>query len=174
MEDAKKALMLARNLVRIGQVNSVDESKGTVQVLFQDKDDIVTDDLPLLSFEYDIPPVGSQVLCVFLGNGLEQGFCLGRFYSQQLLTPVSNKDIYFKKLDDGVYIKYNRNTKDMEIVNTWGDLLVQAENSLSIQAKSISITSSEDISIQSDKGMSIKRNVNNPDADPEQVSWELI
>lgn len=82
MDNGKEALKIARNLIRVGLVNSSNPNKGTVKVLFPDKDNIVSNDLPMLSFISHMPSVGEQVLCLFLGNGLEEGFCLGSFYSQ--------------------------------------------------------------------------------------------
>ncbi len=62
--------------------------KGTVRVLFDDKDNLVSDELQLLDFEYDIPPIGEQVICFFLPNGIKQGFCLKGFYSDINKPPV--------------------------------------------------------------------------------------
>jgi phage baseplate assembly protein gpV len=87
MDTGKEALKIARNLIKVGLVNSRDTNKGTVKVLFPDKDNTVSNDLPILSC-VNMPNVGEQVLCLFLGNGLEEGFCLGSFYSQVNLPPV--------------------------------------------------------------------------------------
>lgn len=80
MEDSKKAMSLVRNLVRVGEVNSVNSIKRTVKVLFIDRDNIVSGYLPLLA-SAPIPIVGQRVACIFLGNGIEDGFCLGGFGS---------------------------------------------------------------------------------------------
>jgi phage baseplate assembly protein gpV len=108
-------LKLVRNIVRVGRVNTIDEAKGTVQVLFQDRDNLISGDLPLLNFEYHMPDIGDQVVCIFLGNGIEQGYCLGSFYSNVSPTPVANKNIYKKKIDDNVNFTYNKVTKSLEV-----------------------------------------------------------
>ena len=59
--DSKEALKLARNLVKVGQVSSIDPEKGTIKVLFPDKDNIVSDDIPMLHFEYHMPDIEDQV-----------------------------------------------------------------------------------------------------------------
>lgn len=125
-----------RNLIRIGIVSSVNEKNGSVRVIFNDKDDMVSDELPLLSFEYNIPKVKEQVLCLFLPNGLQQGFCLGPFYSLVNPPPVENKDIYRKMFDDGTWIEYNEETKALNIkaagsVNIIGNLNVKGSISAS-------------------------------------------
>src|SRR5690606_14646915 len=123
--EGKEAMQLARNLIRVGQVNSVDPGKGTVRVLFEDKDNLISDDIPLLNFEYNMPKVGDQVLCVFLGNGLDQGFCLGSFYSEISPPPANNKDIFMKKLDEDTKIEYNKQTKSLKVTTKEVQIYVQ-------------------------------------------------
>lgn len=115
---SKEAIRLARNLIKVGIVNSVNPEKGSVDVLFEDKDRAIFDDLPMLNFEYNLPDVGDQVLCVFLGNGLENGFCLGGFYSEVFKPPTTNKEIYMKKLDDSTSIQYDKSTKTLKVSST--------------------------------------------------------
>ncbi|WP_106494874.1 phage baseplate assembly protein V [Lentibacillus sp. Marseille-P4043] len=119
-----------RNMIRVGQVNSVNESNGTVQVLFEDKDNLVSGDLPLFSFEYDMPDVGDQVVCIFLANGIEQGFCLGPFFSEISKVPVQDKNIFRKHFSDGTYIQYDKNSQQLQItaqkpLTLIGDLTVE-------------------------------------------------
>ena len=70
-----------------------------------------------MSAEYNIPAIGEQVLCLFLGNGLEKGFCLGSFYSDITLPPIANKNIYRKQFDDGTYIEYNKSSKTHQVIS---------------------------------------------------------
>ena len=103
------------NIIRVGEVSSVNEDNGTVRVKFDDRDDLVSAELPLLDAEYNIPAVGNQVLCLFLSNGLEEGFCLNGFYSDINKPPVHDKNIYYKKFDDGTSIQYNKTTQQLKI-----------------------------------------------------------
>lgn len=119
-----------RNLIRVGIVSSVNETNGTVRVIFDDKDDMVSDELPLFNFEYNIPDITEQVVCIFLPNGLQQGFCLGGFNSLINPPPVQNKNIYYKKFSDDTWIEYNKETKELNInaagnVNITGNLTVK-------------------------------------------------
>ena len=90
MDDGKEALKIARNLIRVGLVNSRNTDNGTVKVLFPDKDNTVSNDLPLLSI-IGMPNIGERVVCIFLGNGLEEGFCLGSFYYQRNMPPEEDR-----------------------------------------------------------------------------------
>lgn len=102
-----------KNLVRVGVVSSINHASGRVRVTFPDKDKIVTDELPLLAFEYNMPAVGDAVLCLFLGNGLSNGFCLGKYYSDNN-QPIESGDIFYKDLG-GAVCKYNKSTKTLTI-----------------------------------------------------------
>ena len=63
--------------IRLGKISSIDYAKGMARVVYHEKDDDVTRLIPLLSHEYKMPPVGSQVLVVHLSNGTEAGVVLG-------------------------------------------------------------------------------------------------
>lgn len=104
-----------KNLLRIGAVSSIDYSAGTVRVCFEDKDGIVTDELPLLSHEYEMPAIGEQVLCLFLGNSIAKGFCLGRYFYDQDLPVESGQDIYLKQFLREASLKYDRAGKTLTL-----------------------------------------------------------
>lgn len=65
-----------KNTIRIGIVSTSDNIRRVVRVAFPDKDDLVSNELPLLK-HVPTPNIGSQVLCAFLPNGISVGFCLG-------------------------------------------------------------------------------------------------
>ena len=59
--------------VRFGKISSVNYEAGTVRVVYHEKDDCVTSEIPLLSFEYMMPEVDDAVLVLHLSNGAEVG-----------------------------------------------------------------------------------------------------
>ena len=73
--------------IRLGKISSIDYAKGMARVVYHEKDDDVTRLIPLLSHEYKMPPVGSQVLVVHLSNGTEAGVVLGRPWSEKNAPP---------------------------------------------------------------------------------------
>lgn len=121
--EIEKILRRLMNIIRVGQVSSVNEIDGTVRVKFNDKDELISPELPLMDAEYNIPEIGDQVLCLFLPNGLQQGFCLNGFYSDVNKTPIQNRNIFFKKLDANTSIEYNKATKELT-VNSSGTIKV--------------------------------------------------
>ncbi len=137
---------MLKNLIRIGHVSSVNEVKGTVRVVIDDQQEIVTDDLPLLSNEYNLPNVGDLVLCVFLGNGISSGFCLGKYFYEGNPPPVADKSIWAKDFGDGTSIQYNKSTKKLSIV-TEGDLELNVGGNLTINVAGNITTTAPDGSI---------------------------
>lgn len=85
---------MADSTIRVGKVSSVDYEKGTVAVVYADRDSSVTAALPMLSTRYDLPDVGDQVLVLHLSNGAEAGVVLGRFYSDKNLPKENGKGIF--------------------------------------------------------------------------------
>jgi len=118
---------MLKNIVRIGHVSSANATKGTVRVVIDDQQGIVTNELPLLAGEYNMPAVGDLVLCLFLGNGISNGFCLGKYFSTVNPPPVTDPKIIYKDFGDGSYIKYDKTSKTLTIkadVAIEGDLSV--------------------------------------------------
>jgi phage baseplate assembly protein gpV len=106
------------NLFRVGNVSSVNYDAGRVRVAFEDQDKIVTDELPLLAFEYNMPAVGELVLCLFFGNGISKGICLGKYYYDDE-TPWDDMDpgenVYYKHFFKEGYIKYDNSANTLTI-----------------------------------------------------------
>lgn len=103
------------NVICFGIVDSINEKEGTVRVIFPDRDNSTSQYLPLLSNEYNMPKIGEQVLCLFLTNDTENGVAIGPFYSDVKKTPVQNKNIYMKKIDDDLTLQYNKSSKKLTI-----------------------------------------------------------
>lgn len=101
--------------IRAGIVSSVDYGKGTVKVTLPDQDDAVTPDLPMFSYEYNMPAINSSVACLFLGNGLENGFCLGPHFSDKNLPVLSGSNIYQKRVLGEFITTYDSDTKTLTI-----------------------------------------------------------
>lgn len=124
-----RQMNILSNLMRVGIVDGIDEQKGTVRVTFPDRDDLVVEDLAMLGFEQNYPDIQDMVLCLFLPNGIQEGFCLGRYYNEQNPPPIRDKNYFVKKIADDVTIKYHKPTKTLSIiapggVKISGDLVV--------------------------------------------------
>lgn len=100
---------MSENLIRIGLVSSVNYSDGTIKVVYPDKDDAVSDDLPVLNFGgfYAMPKIDDAVLVAHLSNGSSMGIVCGAFWSEGNKPRESGKGLFRLDLsDDGsAYIK---------------------------------------------------------------------
>lgn len=68
MKDADARLL--GEIIRIGTISSVDETAGRARVLFKDRQNMVSDFLPVLMPYTDggaeLPQVGERVICIYL------------------------------------------------------------------------------------------------------------
>ncbi|MEC0269053.1 phage baseplate assembly protein V [Paenibacillus anseongense] len=113
-------------MIRAGNVSSVNPQNGTVRVAFPDNSNLLSGELPVIISKSKwaktaaMPSVGDPVLCLFLSNGIQNGFCLGSFYND-LETPPPESDskrgVFF---EDGSYAFYDRQTGSMHIKATNG------------------------------------------------------
>lgn len=111
---------MSKEITRVGKVSSVNYETGKIKVAYHEKDDSVTREIPLLSNEYQMPPIGSQVLVVHLANGTEAGVVLGRPWSDKNMPAEGGEGLYRKELgttSGEAYIRYQG-----------GTLLIHAEN----------------------------------------------
>lgn len=120
-----------KNLVRVGRVSSINPGAGTIRVVFEDRQNMVSYDLPVLvrqslkNKDYFMPDIGEQVVCLFLPSGNAQGFCLGSFYSDVDRPPVSNPDKRHVTFADGTSVEYDRGTHTLT-VNAQGPVNITA------------------------------------------------
>ena len=106
-----------RDIFRIGRVSSVNGTNCTARVTFPDKDDLVSAELPIIVIGskgtqgYWVPEVDTQVLCCFLpnpsGSGLNEGFILGAFYSQQDPPEDKDENVRSIRFPDGSYFHFD-------------------------------------------------------------------
>ena len=131
-------------LLRIGIVSSTNPEKATVTVAFPDIDNMVTTDLPVIfpqglkNKAYAMPDVGENVLCVFIGQGRGDGFCIGCFYTPDCPPPISEKDKVHYTFEDGTFIEYDRKEHKL-IADVNGDADIKVKN-VKLDAKDIEAT----------------------------------
>jgi len=86
--------------LRIGRISSINYENGTARVLYTDRDNAVTAELPLLSFEYKMPEIDDFVLVGHLPNGAAAGVVLGTFWTDAKRPPEGKEGLYRKDLDN--------------------------------------------------------------------------
>lgn len=133
----EKLIQILKNIIRVGNVSVIDYGRGAVKVTFPDKDDIVSDYLPYLSFEYNMPDVGDQVVCVFLPNGISKGFCLGQPYSLKNMPVQPGPQYYYKNIYDEAFYQYDKNSKTLTIDAE--NIVLNAASSIVLKSPSITL-----------------------------------
>jgi len=124
---------MASDIIRVGRVSSIDYNKGMVRVLYTDKDNSVTKNLPFLNMngEYKMPNIGDMVLVAHLSNGTEMGIVIGTFWSNSNTPDEAGKGIYRKELGSTkgeAYIKYDSNTKVLTLKADTVQVLTKANS----------------------------------------------
>ncbi len=140
-------------MLRFGIVTHIDESKALVRVQFTDMDGVLSYWLPvvkqktLMDKQYWMPDIGEHVACLIDENG-EEGVVLGAIYSDADAVPVSSKDKYHMKFNDGTVIEYDRAAHKL-YADIKGDIDVKAIGRCDIDCQSqIYIKSATNITIQ--------------------------
>ncbi|RNB72181.1 phage baseplate assembly protein V [Brevibacillus panacihumi] len=115
---------ITKNLIRVGRVSAVYPERCTARVVFDDRANLVSYELPTLgrgslaNKDYWLPDVDEQVWCLFLPNGNQQGVILGTTFNRADPPPdppVQDKDKRYFRFGDGTYIQYDRNSHTMTI-----------------------------------------------------------
>jgi phage baseplate assembly protein gpV len=104
-----------QDMIRRGTVESVNYENGTVKIVQEDKDDAVSFDLPLMSFEFNPPDIGDMVIAAFLSNDVSQGFVIGRPFNVNNPPKNGKRNVIRKDYDSKNYIEYDKSTETLTI-----------------------------------------------------------
>ena len=105
--------------VRLGNVSSIDYENGLCEVTYPDRDDTVTEMVPMLSNrEYRMPEVDDLVVVLHPGDSPEDAVILGTIWNEKI-KPVEGKEKVFRKEysnEDGkAYRKKILKAKSLEV-----------------------------------------------------------
>ena len=143
------------NIIRIGEVSSIDPAKGTARVAFDDEDSMVSYDLPVIqrntleNHDYWMPDIGEDVLCVFLPTGSEDGFILGSFYADEIRPPASTENIRMVEFADGTKVSYNRESHELKATIDGTEIKANRDTVDITGAKTVNVESATAINIKS-------------------------
>ncbi len=125
--------MKAENLIRYGKISAVYPAKATARVVYTDKDNMVSAELPVLqgfglkNKSYRLPDVGESVVALMAPNGEDgQGYILGSFYHENSPPPARSQDVSMIQFADGTSISYNRESHELTI-NCVGNIRIQGK-----------------------------------------------
>ena len=124
-----------KSLVRVGKVSAVIPERCACRVVFNDRDNLVSAELPVLQSSclnnkfYGLPDVGDSVVCLMIPNDPNgSGFVLGSFYHEKNPPPAQSQDISMIQFGDGSFISFDREK---------GDLIISVAGNIKINGKEI-------------------------------------
>lgn len=111
---------MSENNIRTGKISSINYEDGTVRVVYPDKNNAVTVELPVLNLngEYKMPQIDEMVLVTHLSNGSSLGIVCGSYWSSGNKPVETGEGLYRKELGiipGEAYIKYDSKTKTVTI-----------------------------------------------------------
>lgn len=118
---------------RVGYVSAYDAKRHMARVMFPDKDNVVSDWLPVIvpntkknKDEYHLD-IDEHVFCCMMGNGLEMGVVMGSIYDDTNKPPVGDGDIRVTTFADGIKISVDRKKNLVTIYNPVGNVDVDGK-----------------------------------------------
>lgn len=117
--DSGDLAALIANLIRVGEVTSINPSTFTARVRFVDREDTESYNMQVLSQGslrdkfFHMPDIGENVVCLFLPSGVEAGFIIGAYYPSGVARPAASEDISIAVFADGTRIQYDRASNEL-------------------------------------------------------------
>lgn len=146
--------------VRLGNVSSIDYENGLCEVTYPDRDDTVTEMVPMLSNrEYRMPEVDDLVVVLHPGDSPEDAVILGTIWNEKI-KPAEGKEKVFRKEysnEDGkAYRKFDANAKELlDFVD--GKKILKAKGlEIKIGSATVTISESGSVKVGSPAGIEIK------------------
>ena len=127
------------SILRFGYVSDYNPDKHQARVVFPDKDNLVSDWLPvivhnsLMNHDALHLDINEHVACLMSGNGLESGIILGAFYDNSNTCPENSHDKRAVIFADGTRITYDRDAHELAI-NCVGKITIEAAENVEIKA----------------------------------------
>ena len=124
-----------KNIVRRGLISAVYPERHSARVTFEDKDNVVSAELPILTSYasknclYHLPDIAEQVICLYEESDAQEGdgVIIGSIYSDVNKPKVSSQDKFRLDFEGGSFIEFDRSTGDLNI-NCKGNIFVNGKN----------------------------------------------
>ena len=147
-------------IMRFGYVSDFDPKRYMARIIFPDKDNLVSDWLPVLvhnsNFNKDENPlaINEHVLCIMSGNGIESGAVLGSIYDNDNAPLCGNSFIRIINFGDGTKLQYDTDSHEL-LIDCKGEVKIESAEKIVLNAsKKIELTVSVDLTL-SGNGTSI-------------------
>lgn len=146
--------------VRVGYVSSIDYENGLCEIHYPDRDDTVTEMVPLLSNrEYRTPEVEDMVLVLHPGDSPEDAVVMGTIWNEKIKPAEGKKGIYRKELsnkDGQAYRKFDANAKELTDHVDGKHILEAKSLEIKVGGATVTISESGAVTVNSPAGITIK------------------
>ena len=146
--------------VRLGNVSSIDYENGLCEVTYPDRDDTVTEMVPMLSNrEYRMPEVDDLVVVLHPGDSPEDAVILGTIWNEKIKPAEGKKKVFRKEYsneDRKAYRKFDANAKELlDFVD--GKKILKAKSlEVKVGGTTVTISESGSVKVDSPAGIEIK------------------
>lgn len=150
-----------RVLLKIGEVSSVNPQSCTARVVFDDDDGLVSGDLQILQMNslknkgYWLPDVGEDVVCAFLGTGVEEGFILGATYAGAVEPPASSQDKRAVHFSDGSFFEFDRSASEFKVEIGASKVTINKER-ITAEAATVEVKAASKVEIEGASQVNVK------------------
>jgi phage baseplate assembly protein V len=131
-------------MIRRGIVVAVDEKTARVRVQMPDLG-VVSNWLPVLHHKthqdkaYWLPDIGEYVIVAYDEEGEHSdGYVLGSIYNEADKPPITDKNKYFIRFNDGTEIEYDRQQHNLRI-SVKGNITIEATGNIVIKGSRIDL-----------------------------------
>lgn len=134
----------ARDIVKEGIVSEVYPDRHAARVTFEDKDNVVSAELPIITIwalenkTYALPDIGETVLCIFATNDgtSGEGWIIGSRFHEKSKPNAKSQDVTRIDFRDGTFIEYDREKHAMKI-ECKGTLDIICDKEINIKGEKI-------------------------------------
>lgn len=109
---------MATATIRLGKISSINYSAGKARVVYEDRDQSVTSELPFLAWQYHMPKVNDLVVVACFSNGTVSGVILGPVYGAANKPHGGANGIFRQEMSNTkneAVISYSEQTKKLTI-----------------------------------------------------------
>lgn len=154
----------ARQLVKEGRVTATFPERHTVRVEFEDKDNMTSPEMPVLTLcaagnkFYSLPDVGTTVVCLFASNADQTGtgWVIGTRFHDKSTPNANSQDVTRLDFNDDTFVEYNRKSHEMKIFCS-GKVFVEAKDEITVKSEDkITVEAQDEITVKSNDKINLK------------------
>lgn len=109
---------MAEATIRLGKISSINYKEGKARVIYEDRDQSVTSELPFLAWQYHMPKIDDLVVVACFSNGTVSGVILGSIFGLANKPYQGAKGLFRQEMSctkNQAVLEYSEKTKTLLI-----------------------------------------------------------